>query len=250
MAKVRKPQAKKAPAKVGRKCSICTHADVGEINLLIAQPVSFRSISAQFKMGASSVGRHTKDCLNLDISALVAEQKVSQAVNVYEEFREQLVFAKALRQAAQEYLSHATDPLKLSITPKAHEIEVTYFDHNDMEVIGTGENATERPRKKTAQLSVILESLKDTGLHPEKHKVTTVDIRKFALDAINTTDTCIDKFAKIGGDYMKEKENPADNLSIARKVVHELLAQGKPKDEAVEFAASRYGVLEADLISA
>lgn len=242
---------KKAKKKstVGRKCSVCTHKDVGEINLLIAQPVSFKMISGQFGMGKSSVGRHAENCLQLDLSALIAEKKIAQVVNVYDEFCEQLAFAKQLRRAAQEYLSDAADPLKLSITPKAHEIEVTYFDYNDIETLGTGPNATERPRKKTALLSVILESIANDWMEPDKFKIATIDIRKFALDAIHTTDVCIDKFAKLGGDYTKEKANPADNLGTARKVVENLVADGKDKKQAVKYASERYGVLEAELIS-
>lgn len=239
----------KKKSAVGRKCSVCTHKDVGEINLLIAQPVSFRSISSQFGMSHPAVSRHAQNCLEFDVSALVAEQKITQIINVYDEFCEQLAFAKQLRRAAQEYLSDASDPLKLSITPKAHEIEVTYFDYNDIETLGTGPNAVERPKKKTAMLSVILESIANDWMEPDKFKIATIDIRKFALDAIHTTDVCIDKFAKLGGDYTKEKANPADNLGTARKVVENLIADGKDKKQAVKYASERYGVLEAELIS-
>jgi hypothetical protein len=163
-------------------------------------------------MSDMSVSRHTVEHLKLDIHVLKAENRIKQAINVYDEFTEQLDFAKQLRMAAQNYLSDVNDPLRLSITPKAHEIEVTYFDHNDMEMVGE----VMRPKKKSAQLSIILESIFAEGnLEPDKFKITTIDIRKFALDAINTADTCIDKFAKMGGEYTKDKINPAD-ISLMR----------------------------------
>lgn len=155
--------------------------------------------------------------------ALIKENKIEQAIDVHAEFREQLAFAKQLRSAAQEYLSNANDPFKLAVTPKAHEIEVTYFDHNDMEMRGE----IMFPKKKIAQLNVILESVyADGNLEPDKYKITTVDIRKFALDAINTTDTCIDKFAKLGGAYQQDRPNDA----VVSKAIAETLAS------FVEFA--------------
>lgn len=227
-----------------RKCSICSHADTKKINKAICNSDSYRNIGDRFGMSHVTVSRHVDTCLKLDSKAINENVKIKQAINVYEEFTEQLDFAKSLRLAAREYLADTADPLKLSITPKAHEIEVTYFDHNDMETIGFGENAIERPKKKTAQLSVILESLTVGGMEPDKFKVTTIDIRKFALDAIHTTDVCIDKFAKIEGLYTKDKDNPVtiENITTGIKewytnIVHDHKEYGKPMPEESELMA-------------
>ena len=195
-----------------RRCSVCSDKRAKKINESICNNLSYRSIALQFGMSHTAVIRHVETCLGLELAVIQKKHVERQAIDVYEEFKEQLAFAKDLRLAAREYLSDVNDPLKLSITPKAHEIEVTYFDHNDMEMIGE----VMRPKKKTAQLSVILESMFSEGnLEPDKYKITTVDIRKFALDAINTTDTCIDKFAKLSGEYTADKSNPADIGTLA-----------------------------------
>ncbi len=227
----------------GRPCRICTHEQSAEIHQLIhdrivaGQIIDFRNISDNYGMAISSVSRHVSDHLKLQIEAAVVEGRIKRAVDVYEEFCEQLEFAKELRFAARNYLADVNDPLRLSITPKAHEIEVTYFDHNDMELIGFGDNAVERPKKKAAQLSVILESLRDgANMEPDKFKITTIDIRKFALDAINTTDACIDKFAKMGGDYTKERENPT-TAAVFAKWVDEVRHLATPGLSAIEFIA-------------
>lgn len=58
---------------------------------------------------------------------------------------------------------------------------------------------------------------------------------------------------KLGSYLGMEKmpgQNPSDNLAIAKAVVKELLAKGNNKEEAVSFAAGRYGVLEDDLLNA
>lgn len=203
-------------------CKICPRENVSQIDTRIRRGESLRYIALQ-ELGAAkhfmSVNRHAENCLKLTIQAAIKEQRIERAIDVYEEFREQLTFAKELRLAAREYLSDANDPLKLSITPKAHEIEVTYFDHDDLEV--DSKTGAEHPKKKVAQLSIILESIFAAGsLEPDKYKITTIDIRKFALDAINTTDTCIDKFAKMGGKYTKEMENPQTPETVARAVLN------------------------------
>lgn len=199
-----------------------------------------------------TVIRHVEVCLGMELSAIVKEAKVKRAIDVYEEFTEQLDFAKQLRLAAQDYLGNTSDPLRLSITPKAHEIEVTYFDHNDMKIIGFGDNAVERPKKKTAQLSIILESIFAEGnIEPDKYKITTVDIRKFALDAINTADTCIDKFAKMGGLYTTDKPN-TQTVTEALKGYDLFLAQNPnasldEKLDAIKVFAAGGKVSEKDL---
>lgn len=198
-----------------RRCSVCGRKDLKKINEAICNNSSYRSIAQQFGIIHTTLQRHIETCLGLELATIQQKHREQQAINVYDEFKEQLAFAKDLRLAAREYLSDVNDPLKLSITPKAHEIEVTYFDHNDMQMVGD----VMMPKKKTAQLSTILESIFTEGnLEPDKYKITTIDIRKFALDAINTTDTCIDKFAKLSGEYTKDKENPADLSRVASAV--------------------------------
>jgi DNA-binding CsgD family transcriptional regulator len=198
---------------------------------------TYREIAKHFGV---SVGTAHSD-VQTYLEKRQAELGEEFAVDVRREFGQQLRFAKKLRQAAEEVLSDPNDPLKLTIIPRADEIEVVYYDHNDL-FMG-------QPKRKKAMLSALMEALvEQAGFEADKFTVKHVDIRKFALDAISVTDTCIDKFAKLQGDYVDAKKNPSDNLSIAKRVVEELLAKGEDRTEAVKFAATRYGVLEANLI--
>lgn len=200
---------KKTKGKVGRKCSICTHKSVSKINKAIAEGVSFRGIAGQFKVAKSSVPRHAENCLQFALGAVIEKQLEQQGIDVHKEFEEQLAFAKQLRIAAMEYLANPDDPLKLILTPRADEIEVVYFDHNDL-FMGM-------PKKKKAQLSILLESLTtDGGFQPDKYSIKHVDMRKFALDAITTADMCIDKFAKLAGKYANPEQNV--NVTVTRVV--------------------------------
>lgn len=210
----------------GRKCSICTNEQRETINSQIATGVSFRGISRQFDVGDDSVRRHSENCLGYTIGVLIQEKKIEQAIDVHAEFREQLVFAKELRVAARSYLSDPNDPLKLTIIPRADEIEVVYFDYQDKDDKGN-------PKKKTAYLNVLLASIEEGAtIEADKVQIKHVDLRKFALDAINTTDTCIDKFAKLGGEYKKEGVNPQDPETIKQGAIDLLVAGGMERSRA------------------
>jgi hypothetical protein len=222
--------------KVGRKCSICAHKDVGQINTLLSNAVSFRVISRQFTgddKARDSLRRHTENCLKLEIGSIIKERKLENAINVHEEFREQLAFAKKLRAAAEEYLSSETDPMRLVLIPRADEIDVTYYDFADTTPKG-------EPKKKTATLHALMAKVENLNLEADKITIKHVDMRKFALDAINTADTCIDKFAKLGGDYSKDKENPITVDQIADTIASRLIDNGWTEAEARQFAAGKY----------
>jgi hypothetical protein len=73
------------------------------------------------------------------------------------------------------------------------------------------------------------------GISPNYAVIKTADIRKLALDAINTTDTCIDKFAKLGGDYVKDKTNPKDIGDTADAIIQRLMERGWDENKAREW---------------
>lgn len=140
----------------GRPCRICTHEknteieDIIEQRLLSGSVIDFRNISETYGMAISSVSRHVSDHLKLKLKQIVEERRTARAINVHDEFLEQLDFAKKLRGQA--------------------ELLVKSVDAND---------------------------------------------RKFAVDAIKVTDLCIDKFAKLSGEYTVDKQNPADLSTLA-----------------------------------
>jgi len=201
----------------GQRCSICTHPSVKKINSLIQAGKSLHSIALNFNSTAPTVTRHTQKCLSLAISAVLERQIQGQGIDVVSEFTEQLAFAKRLRVAAEEYLSYAADPLKISLMPRADEIDVTYFDQSEL-------NERGKPTKKTDSLASLLYEIEAGGRYEsDKISIKHVDIRKFALDAINVTDACIDKFAKLAGLYTQEKKNPEDVVAAAKIIADNLI---------------------------
>ena len=206
----------KPKSNAGRKCTICAHKDVEQINRQIANGNSFRAISCQIAGNESareSVRRHTENCLKLDMRAVTAEKKLTQAVNHYQEITEQLLFAKELRIAAREYLSDEHG--KLILIPRTEEIDVVYTEFV---------TKNEKPGwvKKTERLDVLLEKVEDADLNVQRTVAKHVDIRSFALDAIRTVDTVLDKFAKIEGLYQKDNEQKNPHRSTDEDVMREL----------------------------
>lgn len=233
------------------RCTTCQHPKAAEINTLLANGQSLRYIEKRYGIKHGAAQRHRAKCIGRVfaeasevkdrlVNQIVEKSPYKEAIVVYDEFHEQLEFAKELRTAARKYLSDVHDPLRMDITPRANEIEVTYLDHNDMEKITFGSKVIEKPKKKKALLSLILESLKDTGLEPEKFVIKTIDMRKFALDAINTADLCIDKFARMGGAYQQDRKNDQDPARLMEELVAFLVSKGHDRDAATETARKKY----------
>jgi hypothetical protein len=220
------------------KCSICTHEQVADIDKAIAKHNSFRHIASQFpEIGYRSVCRHAENCLQLDLQAVREVERVARVIDVHAEFAEQLDFAKRLRIAAEQYLSDPLDPLLIHLIPDAREIDVSYLDHEDMEQTERGP----RPKKKTAKLDILLVNVEALrNIEVGKVQIKHLDLRKFALDAIATTDMVIDKFARMGGSYQKNKSNDADVEHLIDQLVQRLIQKGWEAAAARQFAKSKY----------
>lgn len=229
-----------------RKCTICVHKQVAAINKAICNSDSYRNIGKQFNVGHVSVLRHVTVCLNFKYQTLVEENRVAQAVNVYEEFQEQLAYAKSLRETSKMYLSDPDDPFGLFIGPQAHEIDITYFDFNDLE---EQENGKMKPKKKKAKLNTILAELAGQGIESSRVDIKTLDIRKYALDAISTADVCIDKFARMGGAYQKDRRNERDPAQLMEDLVNFLVSKGHDRAIAIETARKKYATAPLQLNS-
>ncbi len=237
---VTKKQAKTSTA-VGRKCSVCTHERVREINSSIGEGKPFRAISCQIQGNDSmreSVRRHTENCLKLEISALIKQKKIENAIDHYEEIGEQLRFAKDLRIAARAYLA-SPETGELTLIPRSSEVSVVYEDYADTKPNG-------EPKKKTDSLDVLLERVETGNVEPKRTIIKHVDIRSFALDAIRTTDIVLDKIAKLEGLYekhnqQKNQQKPQSDEELARSLFEHLV---KTVANVAQTPAEREHIIE------
>lgn len=248
------------PYLMPRKCTVCAHTKLTEINKQISAGRPYRAIALNYKLGVQSMYRHVENCLGLSFAAVIEKKKEDAAIDVYKEFEEQLAFAKQLREAAREYLSDPIDPLRINIIPFSHEISISYFDHTDLT-----DGDFPKPKKKTAMLSNLLmavesigELIKESGgtvdderyhkilgsiIEIDRISIKHVDLRSFATDCIRTTDQCIDRFARLGGLYQKEAENKKD-FENALSAVKDFITKhpDADKDKVVTTFASGRGI--------
>ncbi len=161
-----------------------------------------------------------------------AEKRIIKA---RDEFEENLDFAKKLRKACVKWLVDPENADEFTIDPRADEIDVVYMDG----IV-----------QRRSTLAALLARL-DGTIHHATPFVKTVDLREYAIKALDKCDMAADKFAKMDGDYTKDKENPSDDKALAKALVEDLIEKGYlNKDEAIPFAAKHYGILEEDIVNA
>lgn len=195
-------------------------------------PPSFREIGDALGVNRTTVMYDLETAL----AELSAELKAEIEVDVKKEFARQLDFAKELREAAREYLT--VDGEINFADPREDEVVIVVRDHDNL-------NEKGKPTLKSIPLTELLAGFAENGLDVAKVKMEPMT-RQFALEyalkTISSADGCIDKFAKLGGEYTKEKENPQDAAVIARKLTDRLIEKGADPEEARMFAAQEYGI--------
>lgn len=231
-----------------QKCSICTQEGLKQVNQLLAQGKSLRYVALHI-LGAEnkfmSVARHAENCLNFDVVGRIKELKIDSAEQYHEEIREQLSFARDLRQSARDYLTDENG--NLSLLPRSDEIDIVFFDYTDLD-------EKKLPKKKTAKLDYVLQEIyKDGAKQADKWSVKHVDIRPFALECIKTADVVLDKIAKLEGLYTKDKPNPAAATLEYRAETYykNLIAPGDgaiPPQDAVQLTKDKFGVDVSKLV--
>lgn len=208
-------------------CSICCgkKAEKREaINRALGKGISYRDIEAMTGVAYRTIGNHAQH-----LPAIFKEAKekgiLAQTVDVQSEFYEQLALAKDMRTAAKKYLSHP-ETGEICLFPRSDEISVVYEDYADLSPQGN-------PKKKTDSLDILLERAETGNVEPKRTIIKHVDMRSFALDAIKTADMCVDKFAKLAGEYQKDREN-SDELSLLKRQI-EKVAEAEGTDYQTEL---------------
>lgn len=185
------------------RCSICR--DKGEdrreaINRALSRGFSHKDIEAMTGIASRTIGNHSQ---HLPEIYREAKEKgvLNQAIDINTELREQLHFAKELRLSAREWLNDPTTG-RVSFEPRASEVSVIYSDPLDVNNQGD-------PKKKKSNLQIMIDRIEGDKCE-SPIAIVAVDFRKVVFDALSATDTVIDKFAKIQGEYQKERQNEKD----------------------------------------
>lgn len=221
-----------AQQSTGRKCKCCSHPSVKKINSMISKGDSFRRISSHFGMFSDrSVGRHAEKCLNLEIRALIKENKVERAIDHYEEIKKLLDFALELKDAAREML--VCDELdRVSFMPRAEDINVIYDDLTENDMFG-------RPIRKTRHLQSIINAMANIPeIKNVQAVVKTQDLKDYGLRTIAAVDVVLDKVAKVEGLY-KEQQKIEPVEKHLRQIKAIAARTERPLDEILEKGIER-----------
>jgi hypothetical protein len=229
------------------RCSICRgkRSDKREaINRALGMGISYRDIEAMTGVAYRTIGNHAQH-----LPEIFKEAKdkgiLEQPIDVLSEFMEQLNFAKDLRAAAAAWL-RCPETGKITLEPRASEINVVYLDPSDLTQSG-------EMKKKKANLQILLDRIEGNKCEPVLAIVST-DIRKFAFDSLSAADTAIDKFAKIGGAYAKEvPPPPVDSFTdadLARELFRRLIGKLKwSEEDAVEGTRQKFPDVDIKLLT-
>lgn len=211
----------------GNKCPVCIHPNAEKVSKAIvegrmSQDEIFNTYLPDLKGNythekspAQRIAQHAKNCLNKSAATVVNKHLEKQGIIVVDEFTEQLKLAKNLRNAAVKLLTDP-DTGEIDLSPHANEIRVHFWCERDTieSAEAAGVKIRGQRRKKIETLQVLLDRIDTARPTPYDEReivsIKSVDPRSFALDAIRTCDTAIDKFARMGGLYKADQTNPND----------------------------------------
>lgn len=142
------------------------------------------------------------------------EKAGKRIVNTYEEFQKNLDFVGKLRDACEQWLNSTGE---FAIDPRTDEIDVIYWDYSQ-----------DPPQQVKDRLDRVLAGAEGRELPKLTPFIKTVDLREYALKVIDRIDTTLDKFAKMGGDYTKDKTNPADTEAFIKATAREMWLNSGP----------------------
>jgi transposase-like protein len=86
---------------VGRKCSICTHANRDAIDALLVSGASYQAIAKQWNVGAESVRRHHDAHLSPALQAMKAERELEEGASFLKRLESLMATTEAILSTAK-----------------------------------------------------------------------------------------------------------------------------------------------------
>jgi hypothetical protein len=244
-----------------RACTICAHKKVKEIDKLIAEGKPFRRIAFNYGLIDASISRHTQNCLKLELSVLIAENKKARAID-FEQTISNLYFkAERMLDAVEKWLTDPEDEDQFDISPRDDEMVVIYLDNDDL-------NGQLEPKQKKAQLRQLLELieierlktwevlqfLQERGDLIPKDEIlefvaarskqrstvitvnsTAVDNRKLYLETFKTLTDRLEQYGKFHGLFTKDRENPQVLQGVIAAAKQLASTTGRPFEEELQW---------------
>lgn len=233
---------------MARPCTVCTHADLIEINRAIVDaPKSFRAIGLRFGLNEKSLIRHATNHLTEGLRAAVAQHvRLAGETRDLDEKRKTLETetrdmdviatlnrcadrAERMLDAAYRWLEDPARPGELNLNPRSHEVEVIYEEHDGQRLV-----------KKSAKLSELLvKAATGTGLGIVKAEWKIADPRRLLLDAVTTLKPVAELLGKASGKLKPEPAPSAGVNILTPGPVNVLLSP-----EWLDMKATLFGILQ------
>ncbi len=165
-----------------RKCSICEHPKVTEINKCIVNNESFRNIAGRFSISTASISRH-KEHLPGTLVKAQEEKQIIKNVTVLEEIKRCFERVNKLFNACDKWLC---DPVtgEYNLDPRASDIEVIYTEPGS-------------DFRKKEKLSKLLAEVRGAGYLIESWESKVADPRTLILQTSRQLGTQIELLSKI-----------------------------------------------------
>ena len=170
-----------------RTCSICKHKSRTQIELMLINSESLRSISKRFSVSVAALSRHKENHLPEKLSKSKEAQEIEQADQIMVEIDRCLKRINLLFDSCHEWLTDPEDPEKYSINPRSDDIDIIYLEP------GTDE----MPIRKKAKMSYLLHSIHEKGYQIISWEYKSADPRELILKTAGRLGDLIEILVKL-----------------------------------------------------
>lgn len=212
-----------------RQSVIATHPKYEEIRKdIVSGTMTYVNIAKKYGVSYAAVRRF----ISSQLPSLAAEsQKMREwdADRIVQELEQTIEYAQKLLDACDEWLTDPDAPDRYTLVPRAHEVEIVYYEQSGEE---------DRPVKKKASLQELLDELKEGGVSAFDARWKVADPRRLLLDAVGRLGAQIEVIAKTRGEIKDVTYTIAHSevwLNFQTLILQEL----KDYPEAREQLASR-----------
>lgn len=140
-----------------KKCKVCNHKLVAEIDQKISGTSSISSLSTIYGLARATLTKHKNICLAAVTTSDAAKELVYNADSpILKAIQAELERIHKLVNACDDYLIDPEDPAKYYVGPRAHDVDIVYMEYDKEK------KRTSRTRRK-ANMQEILHRIDSDG---------------------------------------------------------------------------------------
>lgn len=189
----------------GRKCTICAHPAVNEINEMLVNNVPLNEIVTVYNdLSKMALSRHKQNHIPKTLSKAQEAKEIAQGDAVMTELKRCFERVNRLFDACDHWLKDPEDPSKYNLDPRDRDITVIYTE--------PGERKT-----KKALLSQLLAKVETKGYKVHSWEYRIADPRRLILQTANQLQGQIELLAKLTEQLPPEHEKIVSTIVLILK---------------------------------